>query len=97
MHPRDQLASQLVLRGYMHAGVLLLSLAGAAVAFWLLQRRLPSLKAASSFGALFAVISFFAVVIAFEAAGVVAAAAWLLVGSALVALASGLFVRPHGG
>lgn len=92
MHPREQLASQLVLHGYMHAGVLLLSLAGAAVAFWLLQHRLPSAKAASFFGASFAVISFFAVVLAFEAAGLVAAAAWLLVGSTLVALSSGLFV-----
>jgi hypothetical protein len=96
-HPRDQLESQLITHGAMHASVLVLSLIGAAIAFLTLRRRLPSAKAASLFGAIFAVLSFFALVAAFSAAGFWGAAAWLLIGSIVLAFLSALFRRPHEG
>lgn len=97
MHPRDQLESQLIMHGAMHASVLVLSLMGAAVAFVTLRRRLPSARAASLFGAVFAVLSFFALVAAFSAAGFWGAGAWLLIGSVVLAFVSGLLGKPHEG
>src|SRR5438045_2308782 len=90
MHPRDQLESQLITHGAMHASVLVLSLMGATFAFVTLRHRLLSAKAASLFGAAFAVLSFFALVAAFSAAGFWGAGAWLLIGSIVFAFLSGL-------
>jgi amino acid transporter len=81
----------------MHASVLVLSFIGVAVAFVTLRRRLPSAKAASLFGVVFAVLSFFFLVAAFATAGFWGAGAWLLVGSIVLAFLSGLLGKPHEG
>jgi hypothetical protein len=97
MHPRDELPSQLIMHGAMHVSVLVLSVIGAAVAFFFLRRRLPSTKVASVFGAVFATLSFFAIVAAFTAAGFIGAGAWLLLGSATIALLCGLIAGRNEG
>jgi hypothetical protein len=97
MHPRDELRSQLLMHGVMHASVLVLSLIGAATAFLLLRKRLPSTKGAALFGAIFATLSFFAIVAAFASGGFVGAGAWLLLGSAAMAILSGVVARRHEG
>jgi hypothetical protein len=97
MHPREDLQSQLLMRAALHLSVLVVSAIGATFAFFLLRQRLPSTKVASSFGAIFAAISFFALVAAFTAFGVVGAGAWLLVGSVITAVVSSLIAGQHVG
>lgn len=97
LHPRDQLGSQLAVHGAVHLAVLLLSFAGAAASFFALRNRLPSIKAAALFGVAFAVASFFALPATTAIAGMLAGAAWLLAGSAVAAIASGVLAGAQRG
>jgi len=97
MHPREELGSQLLIHGAMHASVLVLSIVGAGTAFLLLRRRLPSLRAALWCGIGFAALSFFVLVASFNEAGFVGAGAWLLLGSATIAVFGALIAGRHEG
>ena len=97
MHPRDQIGRQIVVHGAVHLAVLLLSLAGATASFFALRNRLPSVKAASLFGVAFAIASFFALPATMAVAGMLGGAAWLLAGSAVVAVASGVLTGARHG
>jgi hypothetical protein len=97
MHAREQVAAALLTHAGMLAAVFLLSLVGSALAYLALGKRLPSRKGAVIGGAVFAVASFVGLVAAFGVGGLLVVAAWVLLGSALVATGSCLASKQHAG
>jgi hypothetical protein len=78
-NPGEDFRWQVLMYGAMHASVVALSIVGATVAFLLLHQQLPSVKAASLFGAAFAAISFFAAALAMVITGTLHQPLWGLV------------------
>lgn len=75
MNSREQVGALLLAHAAMLSAVFFLALLGTSAAFLLFRNRLPSRKVATLVGAAFAIVSFFALVTAFSAGGVIAAGA----------------------
>ena len=98
-HPESQRGELLWTHGAFHGGVLGLSMLGAFVGFMPVRRRFLPISRIVMLAVIFAIATFFAVVAAFQAGGIVAAAWWLLVGSLIIAFVGGRMLsssQAHG-
>lgn len=86
----------------MTHGVFLLALLGLAMigsllAFAIQRRRPPSVKGAAILGVLYSVASFFIAVMAFQIGGLIASAAWMLLGAFAFSMIGTLRRGGHNG
>jgi hypothetical protein len=88
--PHELRQQMLVIHGALFASIAVMCAVGAFVGFLLQSAKAPSTKAVLLAALLFAVVSFFAVVIAFGLGGPVALGAWLFFGAAAFAAGSGI-------
>ena len=86
----------LLIHASLLVSVFVSSFCGAIVVFGLSRQRLPTAKATAYLALAFAAVSFFAVVAAFTAAGIIGTLLWLLLGSALFAWLSTLTAKNTG-
>jgi len=70
---------------------------GSFLAFAIRRNWSPSAKRAAFLGVLYSIVSFFAVVIAFQYGGLIASAAWLLLSAFILALIGTIKRDAHNG
>jgi hypothetical protein len=87
--PEAQHSELLRIHVAFHAAVLTLAFIGALIGFLPVRKRLLPIKGAVILAVIFSMLSFFAVIGAFQIGGIAAAGIWLVAGSATVAFVGG--------
>jgi uncharacterized Tic20 family protein len=94
--PEGQEGSLILIHATVLGAALVSTFLGSLVACSLRRNKIPSVQSTAYLALAFAVVSFYAVVASFTAAGVVGMLAWLVIGAALFA-ALGTLRSQHNG